>query len=73
MGENAQGPPVERKPCRHDSTRGDGWLDTHCLRCGAEGYWKAGYLAVEAQHHPGGKLLLRPSVGPDAGRERHRG
>lgn len=34
------GPPVTKKPCVHDSRRLDGWLDTCCMKCGADGYWR---------------------------------
>ena len=52
-------------PCRHDSLRGDGWLDDHCLRCGADGYWQEGVLRIILPHdltvtHPSGKKLLAP-------------
>lgn len=58
------GPRRVRPPCRHDSTRGDGWLDTHCLRCGLDGRWLGGVrikrFALKGKIHPSGKLLLKP-------------
>ena len=54
--ENSQGPRAERKPCRHDSLRGDGTLDDHCLRCGIEGYWHDGHR--HDRSHPSGKILF---------------
>lgn len=58
---------ARNRPCRHDSERADGWLDTHCLRCGKEGYWHDGFpVAPSGPHmralaHPSGKLLLQPA------------
>jgi hypothetical protein len=46
------------EPCRHDSTRASGWLDDHCLRCGARGYWRQGKRAARLTTHPSGKTLL---------------
>jgi hypothetical protein len=51
------GPAVERKPCRHDSTRRDGTLDNTCLLCGVAGYWHEGHRHDEV--HPSGKVMLR--------------
>lgn len=44
-------------PCRHDSTRHNGTLDDHCLRCGFGGYWHLGHRHDEG--HPSGKVLFR--------------
>lgn len=63
----------EREPCTHDSIRLDCWVDTHCLRCGHDGYWIDGELiaagpidAIAKGHltrgHPCGKTLI--SQGP---------
>lgn len=51
------GPSTAKKPCYHDSTRGDGALDNCCLKCGASGYWHQGGRLDEA--HPSGKILFR--------------
>lgn len=48
--------PVEAVPCRHDSSRRDGSLDSCCLRCGADGYWHFGHRHDRV--HPGGKVLF---------------
>lgn len=40
----------------HDSTRRDGSLDDHCLRCGAGGYWHEGHRHELV--HPSGKVLF---------------
>lgn len=43
MAEGRADETSEAVGCEHDSRRVDGWYDDHCLRCGAEGYWGAGY------------------------------
>jgi hypothetical protein len=53
----SSGPAAAKKPCYHDSTRGDGTLDNCCLRCGAAGYWHQGNRLDET--HPSGKILFR--------------
>lgn len=50
------GPAPPRKECRHDSTRRDGALDTHCLKCGEDGYWHHGHSHFKV--HPSGKVLV---------------
>jgi hypothetical protein len=53
----AQAAPAAARRCdEHDSTRGDGTLDDHCLRCGADGYWHDGHR--HDRPHPSGKILL---------------
>ena len=47
---------VTQKSCQHDSTRQDGTLDDHCLRCGIEGYWHYGHR--HDKPHPSGKILI---------------
>ena len=59
MRQVQQGPPFERPPCIHDSTRHDGSLDVFCLRCGAEGYWREGEEICTVEIHPSGKALVR--------------
>lgn len=60
----ASGKPGERREClEHDSARVDGWLDSHCLRCGADGYWREGVRFAEVDIHPSGKVLIRPADG----------
>jgi hypothetical protein len=44
------------RDCVHESTRVDGSLDDHCLRCGVAGYWHAGHR--HDLRHPSGKILL---------------
>ena len=58
MGVVKQGPAQRERggPCRHDSTRVDGTLDCHCLRCGADGYWHNGHR--HDRDHPSGKVLF---------------
>jgi hypothetical protein len=56
------GPPAERKPCHHDSTRRDGTLDCNCLRCGMDGYWHDGHNHEVS--HPSGKVLIRLACPP---------
>lgn len=51
------GPRRASAPCEHDSSRVDGTLDAHCLRCGANGYWHRGHRHDES--HPSGQALLR--------------
>jgi hypothetical protein len=59
---NTAGPAQARRHCTHDSTRVDGFLDDHCLRCGRDGYWQNGIEANPAgrqtKGHPSGKTLL---------------
>jgi hypothetical protein len=55
-GVQAQNNPPPRKACRHDSSRRDGTLDTHCLLCGADGYWHYGHRHDTI--HPSGKILI---------------
>lgn len=51
--------------CVHDSTRVDGTLGDHCLRCGVGGYWHEG-LRHDVAHVSGGTLIvLAPAPGPD--------
>lgn len=57
------GPPTPARECRHDSTRRDGTLDTHCLLCGANGYWHQGHRHDDG--HPSGKVLFSLSC-PDS-------
>jgi hypothetical protein len=64
---SGSGPEAERLPCVHDSLRLDGWLDTCCMNCGADGYWFEGkpaeYAAeTKARIHPSGKILLWPPL-----------
>lgn len=67
------GPPVTKKPCVHDSRRLDGWLDTCCMKCGADGYWREGSnvlpVDLDAHIHPCGKILLREKTPPKRSRE----
>lgn len=44
------------EPCFHDSTRIDGSLDDHCLKCGAEGHWHMGHR--HDKKHPSDKKLF---------------
>lgn len=56
------GPAKEPREHPHDSLRVDGWLDTCCLRCGADGYWRDGDRIDPAgratEIHPSGKTLV---------------
>ena len=56
--------------CRHDSTRVDGWLDDHCLRCGSAGYFKDGRYVdptgKPSKGHPSGKTLIWPAQSEEA-------
>lgn len=60
--------------CRHDSTRVDGWLDDHCLRCGSAGYFKDGRYVdptgKPSKGHPSGKTLIWPAQSEGAGEAR---
>lgn len=49
--------PATARSHAHDSTRRDGALDSCCLICGADGYWRNGQR-LDATH-PSGKLLIR--------------
>lgn len=58
------GPKQPKRSCYHDSTRADGKLDTHCLRCGADGYWIENQEYARVQIHPSGKVLIDALMGP---------